>query len=304
MGTEAFIGILIFFLVFVIFMPFGDLVPKRNFKKLVAHINDQSVEHARLSALGLFEKVFNFSEKYYRFIKAIIKTKDYDKFSKHIITGGLTSRVTVEGAIASRYTLALLLFIYMFFLGVVLGMFGLVFLGIFLAIGGYMLPEFFLKNQVKVRQIQIKKEIPSVLNTMAIMTDAGLGLFEAIDKVCEIRSGEFVEELRMVNEEVKMGVLRKDAFLRMSDRCEVAEVSTFVSALVQVLEKGASGISIFIREQAMELWSKRLSVAKELGAKASLKLFLPMLGLVFPAVLIFLMGPVIINMVEDFSAAN
>lgn len=304
MGTEALIGILTFFLLFVIFMPFGDLVPRRNFKKLIAHINDQSVEQARLSALSLFEKIFNISEKYYRFIKGTVKPKDYDRFAKHIITGGLSNRVSVEGAMASRYTLALLLFIYMFFLGIVLGIFGFAFLGIFLAIGGYMLPELFLKNQVKVRQVQIKKEIPSVLNTMAIMTDAGLGLFEAIDKVCEIRSGEFVEELRKVNEEVKMGVLRKEAFLRMSDRCEVAEVSTFVSALVQVLEKGASGISVFIREQAFELWSKRLSVAKELGAKASLKLFLPMLVLVFPAVLIFLMGPVILNMVEDFSSAN
>jgi tight adherence protein C len=300
MDVQLFIGFLIFFFIVILFMPLGELGSKKNFKNLIEHINQKELETSSISAIGILEKLFRFSEKYYRWIKNLIKASDYKKISKQLQTAGISERVTVEGVLASRFVLAFFAFVYVFGFAVLVKLIGLAFVGILFSIFGYMIPELFIKNQIKVRQIQIEREIPGVLNTMAIMTEAGLGLFEAMEKVCEVKKGEFVRELKMVNEEVKVGTLRKEAFLKMSDRCEVAEVSTFVSALLQVLEKGAGGISEFIKEQADELWSKRLNKAKELGAKASLKLFFPMLLLVMPASLIFLAGPVVMSIIGNF----
>lgn len=299
MDTETLIGMLTFLLAFIVFTPFAELVPKRNLQKLVNHINNQNVHQKGFSGLGLIEKIFNFSGKYYKFIGKIVSKKDYERFTRHIVAAGLSDRITTEGAIASKYTLAIFMYLYIFTLSVVLNIGIFAFFAVFLALLGYLLPESFLKGQAKTRQLKITRELPSILNTLAIMMDAGLGLFEAIDKVCEVKDGEFVKELRKVNEEVKMGMLRKDAFLRMSDRCDVVDVSTFVSALVQVLERGASGISIFIKDQALELWGKRLDMVKELGAKTSMKLFMPMVILVFPAVGVFVVGPIILNAIQD-----
>jgi tight adherence protein C len=295
-GYFVFIGIFVFFLVIVVFMPFEQFVRRKNFKQLIQKIQDEEKAPPTLSAAGIFEKVIRYASKFYGLIKGRIKPKNYEKYSRYVVLAGLSERITVEGLITSKFFLAILGGAYILVFGLLnnsLIMLTPVFLFI-----GFMLPDVFVKNQIKVRKFKIEKDLPSVLNTMAIMSEAGLGLFESIEKVCEVRKGLFVNELKKVNEEVNMGVLRKEAFLQMADRCEVPELSTFVSALVQVMEKGAAGISIFIKEQAIELWEKRLNKAKEHGAKASLKLFFPMMFLVMPASMIFLLGPIVVNIIR------
>jgi tight adherence protein C len=284
------------FLLVIVFLPFEKFVRRKNFKQLIQKIQDEEKAPPNLSAAGIFEKVIRYSSKFYRFIKGRIKHQNYEKYSRYVVLAGLTERITVEGLIASKVFLAILGGGYIFIFALLVKLL-IIFVPVFLIIG-FMLPDIFIKNQIKARKLKIEKDLPSVLNTMAIMSEAGLGLFESIEKVCEVRKGLFVNELKKVNEEVNMGVLRREAFLQMADRCEVPELSTFVSALVQVMEKGAAGISIFIKAQADELWEKRLNKAKEQGAKASLKLFFPMMLLIMPASMIFLLGPIIVNIIR------
>ncbi len=290
------LGVFTFLLIIVVFMPFEQFFRRKNFKQLIQQIQDEEKAPPSLSAAGIFEKVIRYSAKFYGLIKGRIKPQNYEKYSKYVILADLSERITVEGLIASKFFLTFCGGGYLFIFAL-LDKAVIFFAPIFL-IMGFILPDLYIKNQIKIRKLRIEKELPGVLNTMAIMSEAGLGLFEAIEKVCEVRKGSFINELKKVNEEVNMGVLRKEAFLSMADRCEVSEVSTFVSALVQVMEKGASGISIFIKEQAVELWEKRLNKAKELGAKASLKLFFPMMLFVMPASMIFLVGPIIVNIIR------
>ncbi len=152
-------------------------------------------------------------------------------------------------------------------------------------------PDLWLKERMRNREHQIRSELPFALNSIAIMTDAGLDLFQAIGETCRMKNGVLINELNRMLGESQSGFSRKDALLRMGDRLSVAEVSLFTSALSQALDKGASGITLVLKQQADELWNARKYSAKELAEKASMKLFMPMLLLVLPALLIYLLAP-------------
>lgn len=165
---------------------------------------------------------------------------------------------------------------------------------------GYMAPDNWLAMKGKNRQWAIQKDMPSLLSSMAVITDAGYNLIQSIEVVVEQNDGELAEELLRVLEDIKIGIPVKDAFINLSQRSNVDELSYFVSAIVQGLEKGAAGITKVIKEQAQESWEKRKHKAKELAEKASMKLFLPLLFLVFPAYMIFLLGPMVFSVIQLF----
>ncbi|WP_096439404.1 type II secretion system F family protein [Alteribacter populi] len=163
---------------------------------------------------------------------------------------------------------------------------------------GFSLPDFWLKQRVKARQEKIRRELPYVLNSISILCDAGMNLFSSIREVSETKEGELPQELERVIKQVGMGVSQMQALENMSIRCQVDEVSRFISAVTQTIERGSSGVTAVLRQQAAEVWEARKKKAQQLGEQASLKLFFPLVLLAFPALAIFILGPVAINLLD------
>jgi tight adherence protein C len=63
-----------------------------------------------------------------------------------------------------------------------------------------------------------------------------------------------------------------------------------VQAIIQSEQLG-SGIGRILRIQAEEIRGKRLIAAQERGARASLKMLIPMLACIFPTLWVILLGP-------------
>jgi tight adherence protein C len=76
----------------------------------------------------------------------------------------------------------------------------------------------------------------------------------------------------------------------MGQRTAVEELNNFIQAVIQSEQLG-SGIVRLLRVQSDEIRQKRLLIAQERGAKASLKMLLPMIGCIFPTLWIILLGP-------------
>jgi len=76
----------------------------------------------------------------------------------------------------------------------------------------------------------------------------------------------------------------------MGRRTGVEDLNNFVQAIIQAEQLG-SGISRILRIQSDEMRLRRLVTAQERGAKASLKMLLPMLGCIFPTLWVILLGP-------------
>jgi tight adherence protein C len=149
---------------------------------------------------------------------------------------------------------------------------------------------FWLQRRVKRRRSDIQSDLPDVIDVLVVCVEAGLTLEAAMDRVVEKYDHALAYELGRVMQEVRLGRPRLEALNDMGQRCGVEELNNFVQAIIQSEQLG-SGVSRILRIQSDEIRQKRFLTAQERGAKASLKMLLPMLGCIFPTLWIILLGP-------------
>ncbi|MES4792072.1 MAG: type II secretion system protein [Chloroflexota bacterium] len=149
--------------------------------------------------------------------------------------------------------------------------------------------------RIRRRQKEIWKSLPDAFDLITASVEAGLGIDAAFTRVIEKVKGPFAEELTRTMREVQMGRARRDAFLDMAERTGVDELRQLVNAIVQA---EAMGISIggVIRVQTGVIRTKRRQRAEEAAFKAPIKMVFPLVFFIFPAIMIVIGGPAIIQL--------
>jgi tight adherence protein C len=151
-------------------------------------------------------------------------------------------------------------------------------------------PVFWLRTKLNSRRSDIQAALPDVLDVLVVCVEAGLTFEAAMEKVVEKFDHALAEEFGRVMQEVRLGRPRLEALNDMGERNGVDELNNFVQAIIQSEQLG-SGISRILKIQAEEIRSKRLITAQERGARASLKMLIPMLACIFPTLWVILLGP-------------
>ena len=103
--------------------------------------------------------------------------------------------------------------------------------------------------------------------------------------------------------EIQIGGWRADAFSALAERANVAELRTFVSALVQADRLGLPIASV-LREQAKEMRVARRQRAEEKAQKVPVKIIFPVMICIFPTVFVVILGPAAIRMISVFSGGQ
>lgn len=168
------------------------------------------------------------------------------------------------------------------------------------AVIGIASPTFFLRSKVKGHQEKIREQLPDAMDLLSVCIEAGLSFDIALIKVAEKLKGPFVDELMIVYREIQMGRSRRDALQNMIACTDIAELKTFVSALIQAEALGIPIINV-MRIQSAQLRMVRKQQAQEKGLKAPVKMLLPMVIFVFPVIFIILLGPTVINIINQFA---
>jgi tight adherence protein C len=158
------------------------------------------------------------------------------------------------------------------------------------AVLGLYAPMFWLRWRVGRRRSEIQQDLPDVIDVLVVCVEAGLTLDAAIEKVVEKYDHGLAEELGRVLQEVRLGRPRLEALAEMGHRTGVEELNNFVQAVIQSEQLGA-GVARILVSQADEIRQRRLLTAQERGARASLKMLLPMIGCIFPTLWVILLGP-------------
>jgi tight adherence protein C len=161
------------------------------------------------------------------------------------------------------------------------------------AVLGLMLPTFWLRRKVKGRRNEIQFVLPDVIDVLVVCVEAGLTFEAAVEKVGQKYDHALAEEFVRVLQEIRLGKPRLEALNDMAHRCGVEELNSFVQAIIQSEQLG-SGIVKVLRIQSDEIRQKRLMTAQERGARASLKMLIPMVGCIFPTLWVILLGPALI----------
>ncbi len=158
------------------------------------------------------------------------------------------------------------------------------------AVAGFFLPDVLLYNAGLKRQQKIPLALPDALDLLTICVEAGLGFDAALAQVARNTKGPLAAEFSRVLQEMQFGKSRPEAIRAMAERCPVPELRSFVSALVQSTELGIP-VGDILREQAKEMRMRRRQRAEAAAQKVPVKITVPLILCLFPALLVAVMGP-------------
>ena len=169
----------------------------------------------------------------------------------------------------------------------------------FFAVFGYLVPGAYIGGKARSRQKTIQRMLPDVMDLLTISVEAGLGFDAALAQVVKNVPGPLSEEIGRLLQEMQIGVSRADAFRHLSDRTDVDDLRAFVLSMIQADLFGVSLANV-LRAQAHEQRQKRRQRAEEIAMKIPVKIVLPLIFCVLPALFVVVLGPGIITAFESF----
>jgi len=168
---------------------------------------------------------------------------------------------------------------------------------------GFYAPTLFIAIRQRQRRDVIQASLPDALDLMVVCVEAGLGMAAALQRVgVEMRlpSPELSDELSLVNREMQTGISRTDALRHLAQRTGVEDLYALVAMLIQTDKLGTS-VAQALRTHAESMRTRRRQRAEQLARKASIKLAFPLVFLIFPALLVILLGPAVIQLMKALS---
>ena len=99
--------------------------------------------------------------------------------------------------------------------------------------------------------------------------------------------------------EMRAGARRAEALRAFDERVAVPDVHSFTLAILQADAFGVS-ITRVLRSQADEMRIRRRQLAQERAQKAPVKMLIPMVFCIFPALFVVVIGPAALNISKNF----
>lgn len=162
-----------------------------------------------------------------------------------------------------------------------------------LALAGLYLPGIIISSRVDKRQRAIGEAFPDALDMLVVCVEAGLGLDAAFTRVgAQIAPAHpiLASELGLVSLELRAGKSRADALRNFAKRVDLREVSSFVTLLLQSDALGTS-IGQTLRVHADEMRARRMLKAEEMAHKLPVKMTIPLVLCILPAMFAAVMLP-------------
>ncbi len=166
---------------------------------------------------------------------------------------------------------------------------------------GFVLPGWVLEKISASRALKISRQLPNMLDLLVVAVESGLGLDSAVSRVTRDLATScptLAEELALFSLELRLGASREEALKNLSNRTGVEEMSGLAAMLIQADRFGVS-VGRSLRVFANEMRTKRRQKLEEAAAKIPLKLLIPVLFMIFPAIMAVMAGPAIINIMEN-----
>lgn len=176
-------------------------------------------------------------------------------------------------------------------------------------IGGVLLffvPNIIILMQFKKRCNEIRQYLPEAIDLLEICVSSGIGLDMAWNIVAdEIQSVSSIlaNSMALSNFEIHLGVSRIEAMRHMATRTGVNEISSLAAILVQT-ERFGTSIGTTLQIFATSIREEHYFNAQENAEKMAVKLIIPMVLFIFPAVLITVVGPAAITIATVMLSGN
>jgi len=237
--------------------------------------------------------------------KIKLPQKEYSKYSKILVAGGYRKEA-VFAFFGFKIILACVLpLLYLFLFAVPKGSYFTtqsLLLLVACAVIGYLLPSYWLYAKKRSRQVRIFHTLPDILDLMTVCVEAGLSMDAAMIRTADTPQFEkdpLAQEIRVATMETRAGKPRVEALKDMAERTMVDDVRAFTTMLAQT-ERFGTSLSQALRTYADSLRTKRRQIAEEAAAKTTIKMIFPLILFIFPALLVVILGPALVQIGKVF----
>jgi tight adherence protein C len=172
-------------------------------------------------------------------------------------------------------------------------------LGACLVLGfvGLKVPEIYLTNAMKKRQLSIRRAWPDALDLLLICVESGMSVEHAFRRVStEIGTASIplAEELTLTTAELSYLPDRRAAYENLASRTGLESVKSVTTALIQA-ERYGTPLGTALRVLAQENRDMRMMEAEKKAAALPPMLTVPMILFFLPVLFVVIMGPALMQ---------
>ena len=219
---------------------------------------------------------------------------------KRLIMAGRIDECTAPQFIAVCFLGALTMWLLMFYL-VSDSHYLLIQKAVYILLGGILgglMPVVCLNTMAQKRQEQIACQLPEVLDLLCVSVQAGLSFDAALSKITARMKGELIRECKHMQEDIRMGMVRRTAMKNMADRCDVQDVSLFMTSVIQAERLGTS-MGKTLKNQADNIRERRRQYIKAEAMRAPVKIVFPLVIFIFPALFVVTSVPTLLFLIKN-----
>jgi tight adherence protein C len=221
----------------------------------------------------------------------LVSSAQGDKLRKSLVLAGRPTSQHYTRFVATKATVGFVLCMVGFWLMLPLAPFmTTILVSLTLGTVGFIVPSLWLGRAIKARQYNMKRELPDSLDLITIGVSAGLAFDGAVAEVVDKWDNDLSHEFSTMLGELRMGMGRRQALTNLTERTQVDEIQVMVSQLIQADELGMS-LTDTLLTLADQMRLRRRQRAEELAHKAAVKMLIPLVFLIFPALFIVILGP-------------
>ena len=163
------------------------------------------------------------------------------------------------------------------------------------------LPDVVLKYRQKKRYAEAHKAFPDMLELLVIATEAGLSFGPAINRVAR-ELNDFAPtlsfEVRQLYVELNVLPDRDAAWISLSERLPLSEISIFSNAMMQA-ERYGTPISQALRTLMRDQRALRLLRIEKQAGRIPALMTVPLILFIMPALFVVLIGPAALNILDN-----
>ena len=165
---------------------------------------------------------------------------------------------------------------------------------------GWRLPDLTLGRLARRTSAAADREIPVLLDLLAVATSAGLPPQLAFRRAVEAATGPLADELRSVLDASDLGGRWRDELIVVGDRLALPDLQRLLGALARTDSLGSS-LAEEIEHLASDVRQVRRAAAAQRARTAPVKMLFPLVFLVLPAFLLLTVVPVLLTTVRSIS---
>ena len=146
------------------------------------------------------------------------------------------------------------------------------------------------------KKTEMIKEWPFFMDLLTLAMEGGMDMISATRQI--IYSSGYItplfEELREMLNEIELGKTHNDAIQSLANRIDSEAISSVINLMLQAEQLGMP-IAPLLHAQSKDFRERRVQHVEKLAQEAPVKMMGPLLGCIFPAILLILLGPLLLQ---------